>query len=785
MPSPKLNVYLKLLKIGAISVFAVEAMAQPTLTIAIVSDGAAEGNHLFENAIKSEVNTLLSSQFTVDYREFFTNGSVAEISNAIEKVYSEDQVDVLVGIGVLSSKIISEQSNYPLPSIASIHLNFEPNANEVLPNERSGVFNYTYINSPFNVQEGIRMLESLCTCQNLAVITNSTLFSIGLNGMDMQSKGGSKINWIAETPDLKNVVSMIPNEVGGIYILSPLYNQSENEIAAFFDALNERKLISFSAFELPHLEQGAYAAFAVSDNLRKIPRRIALNIERIALGENPKDFPVSIEAFSNQLMLNMATVNRIGKYPKWEVLDDALLININTPHTDRVLSLKAAIAEGIENNLSYKIEQKQTQINSKDLSLAKGNYLPKIDAGTTGYFLDENSVNSSFGRLGSFNWTANGSLSQLIVSEPAMANIAIQKLLYESQKKAQKQSELDVILEVAQRYFSYMQVLSVAELQNNNIKAVNQNLTIAKNKEKAGYSGSSDVFRWQTELDLAKSDLNTTTAQLNGAGFQLNETLNRPIKEAFALDDAGGIDQFIEELDEILIRLIEDQAIFNRFADFMVSEAKQNLPELEQIKLAIGAQERLLKSNKRAMYIPTVAFGANYDYPIETINRGEPLPIPGIDIDVLPGWNAAFNVAFPIFTGGARKYEKDKAIVGLNQLRDQEQDLNNVLELQVRANMAKVTASYNNTRLTKAAATSAEKNTAIVRELYESGQVDVITLIDAQNALLGAQVNATNASYQFMIDYFLLQRSTGNYTFLATEAQRREFLQRFITFKNN
>jgi outer membrane protein TolC len=63
--------------------------------------------------------------------------------------------------------------------------------------------------------------------------------------------------------------------------------------------------------------------------------------------------------------------------------------------------------------------------------------------------------------------------------------------------------------------------------------------------------------------------------------------------------------------------------------------------------------------------------------------------------------------------------------------------------------------------------------------------VDIITLVDAQNALLGAQINATNSIYQFMIDYFSLQRSTGNYTFLATEAQRAQFLQRFLNFKTN
>ncbi|MEM6700710.1 MAG: TolC family protein, partial [Bacteroidota bacterium] len=241
----------------------------------------------------------------------------------------------------------------------------------------------------------------------------------------------------------------------------------------------------------------------------------------------------------------------------------------------------------------------------------------------------------------------------------------------------------------------------------------------------------------------------------------------------------------VEDLDNLFIDLIQNQTTLNQFADFMVGEAFNNLPELKQVELAIAAQERQLKSNNRAFYLPTVAFVADYDYPIATVNPGESLPIPDLEINNEPTWNAAFSVSIPIFAGGSRKYQQAQTKVGLFQLQDQEKDLRNLLELQVRANLENVNAAYNNIRLTRSAAKAAEKNTAIVRDLYRSGQVDVITLVDAQNALLSAQINATNATYQFMIDYFSLQRSVGSYSYLATEAQRNQWLQRFLNFKNN
>ncbi|MBX2877925.1 MAG: TolC family protein [Saprospiraceae bacterium] len=762
-----------------------QANAQQTFEVAIISDAAENERHFFEASIKAEINALLASRFKLSFTEVYTNGNVEEIKAEIANFYAKKQADVLIGAGIITSRLLSDQTSFPIPSIASIQLINETNTGPTSTNTVSGTPNFTYIKSPFNIEEGIKVLKEICRCEKLAALTNSNLAAIGVSGEDMYAELEAEIAWLSLESDISSVVSQIPADVGGVYVLSPLSIYSLEELAVFFDQLNERKLPSFTLLDSPMLEQGAYASFTVSDNLQKIPRRIAMNVEKIVEGKNPKDFPVNIETFSNQLVVNMETVNKIGKYPNWTLLDNALLVNINKPSTTRLLSLQSVIAEGIQNNLGYQIEAKQTQISTKDLGLAKSNYLPQLEAETTGFFLDENSVNASFGSRGSFNWTAGASFSQLIVSEPAMANIAIQKLLLESQQQVQKQSQLDVILEVAQRYFNYLQALSLAELQNNNIKAIHQNLSIATDKEKVGYSGASDVYRWQTELDLAKTDLYATNAQLKSVGFQLNETLNRPINEVFTIQESGQLEQIIKDLDEVFLDLIQDQSTMNQLADFMVTEALQNLPEIQQIQLAIRAQERLLKSNKRSFYLPTLAFGASYEYPVRIVNPGEPLPIPGLEVNNNPTWNAAFKLSLPLVAGGSRKFQKEKTQVGLYQLQDQQKDVSNLLELQVRANLELVTASYNNIRLTRSAAAAAQKNIGIVQDLYKSGQVNVVTLVDAQNSLLGAQINATNAAYQFMIDFFALQRAMGNYTILATQEQDEAFFQRFQNYKTN
>ncbi len=761
------------------------ANAQPVFEVAILSDGANIENHIYEEALKEEIKALLASQFELRFSDVYTDGDITEITHQIERIYAQNQADVLIGVGMITSGVLVNQGSYPIPTIASIRLMDSLSRDSSPANAVSGIPNFTFINSPFNIESGIGLLKEICQCERIAVFANPNLLAIGRSVENAYSDRATGIDWISIEPDLDSALSDVSADVGGIYLLSPLTAYSSNEIQSFFDQLIERKLPSFTLLESPVLQYGAYASFTSTDNLSKILRRIAIDVEKIAEGKDPSDFPVDIESFTKQLLVNMETVNKIGMYPKWTLLNDALLVNINKPNTTRVLSLKSAIAEGIQNNLGYQIEKKETQISAQDVSLAKSDYLPQLDVESTGFFLDENSVNNSFGTKGTFNWTAGASFSQLILSEPALANIAIQKLLFESQQQAQNQSELDVILEVTERYFNYLLVLSLAELENNNIQAINQNLTIATDKEKAGYGGVSDVYRWQTELNLAKTDLYEANAQLKAARYQLNETLNHPIDEAFTTQGSEGINQLIEEVDQRFLGLIQDQTTLSRLADFMVSEAMRNLPEIQQIELAIAAQERLLKSNRRSFYIPTVAFGGSYEYPVSIVNPGESPPIPGLEGGVNPTWNAAFNVSIPLFAGGSRKFQKERTEVGLYQLQDQRKDVKNVLELQVRANMELVNASYNNIRLSASAAEAAEKNIAIVQDLYKSGQVDVITLVDAQNSLLGAQVNATNAAYQFMLDLFSLQRSIGSFITLATEDQKEAFFQRFLNYQTD
>jgi outer membrane protein TolC len=759
-------------------------MAQQEFTVTIIYDRNQKDSLNLQNAIKTEIESLLSTKYKLNFNELSSNGNIIVSRKLIDEVYSNKDSDVLIGAGLLTSQILMERNNYPLPTIAAI--NIDNQFSDISDSEviTSSVHNFTYIQSPFSIEKDIDVLSQIADVKKIVVLVDPVFKEMDYSLTRYTSQYDHiDFQLVAINSDPQVTLDSIKNDVNAVYVLSTLVYNTESQSRALFEGIAEKKILCLSLLDYPMLDFGAYAAFSSKSNILKIPRRIAINVSKIAEGQDPKDFPVQMEVFTRQLIINMEAVNKTGIYPRWQVLDNATLINISNIEDGRKLTLKSAIAEGLENNLVYQISQKQEDIVKKDVNLARSNYLPQLEASTMGLFLDENTVSSSFGTKGDFNWSAGASFSQLILSEPALANISIQKLLSESQQQAVREAELDVVLDVITAFFNYQQVQSVVKMLNDNVDVKQQNLDIAINKEKVGYSGESDVFRWETELALAKADLNEAMTQLKAVQFQLNQTLNRPVNEKFMIEQMSSDDSLVRMFDQRFVHLIDNPGMVETLSDFLVREALINLPENKQIELALQAQERFLKSNKRAHYIPTIALAANYDYPISTVNPDEPLPIPGMDISPEPTWNVAFVASIPIFTGGYNHNQKQKSQIELSQLQDQQKDIQNKLELQVRANLENVVTSFRNLQLNDLAAQSAEKNVVIVQDLYNQGLISITSLIDAQNAFLSAEINASNAVYQFIIDFFVLERSVGGYMTLATEEQRSEFMGRFLQYQ--
>jgi outer membrane protein TolC len=92
-----------------------------------------------------------------------------------------------------------------------------------------------------------------------------------------------------------------------------------------------------------------------------------------------------------------------------------------------------------------------------------------------------------------------------------------------------------------------------------------------------------------------------------------------------------------------------------------------------------------------------------------------------------------------------------------------------MIEARVRSALQKTQGSFPSVRLTRDAAVAAKENFSLVSDTYAKGLISITSLIDAQNAVLSADLSAVEALYSFMIDWVEIQRSTANFDLLLFE----------------
>lgn len=758
--------------------------AQTPVQITLLSDSGDPGNAQTEQQIEEELDALLSGKFSVSIERVYLDPTT-DIDVLAQQLYQSES-DLIISLGFNACNQIAGLGTYPKPTIAAFMLDNELQGLPAPVEGASGITNFTYIQSPFDIARDFEALYEIKPYEKLAILINPMVaqsnfdFTAYLDKMVAFSEASYEVIPFTEQAD--DLLNRLPSDTDAAMLFPVFEPEMLPVLEQVLDGMARRGIPTFSILSEPAIELGAYAAYDTESNFQRIPRRLAINAMKILEGQAAETLPVEMDHFTENLIINFKTAKNTRHYPSWEIMAEAILINVaKSDETGRVLSLQSAITEGLANNLGIKVAEKEVLISQQDVSLARSNYLPQLEAVGSASLLDENTARTGFGTLGQYNISARASLSQLILSEPAMANIAIQRFLLASTEESLRENQLDVVLDVADAYLGILQANALVQLRNENVAVTRKNLDIAEAKEQVGFSGTADIYRFQSELARNNTDLNLAQAQLRQTRFFLNNLLNRPIKENFQLGDVAIGDSILLATDQRLFSLIDNPGDLELFSDFLVSEAFNNLPEIKQIEAALAAQERSLLSKNRSFYLPSVVLTGEYNYPIDQFNYPEGvIPIEGVNT-----YNAAVAVQFPIFQGNARRYERQQLQVGAIQLKDQMANLRNGLELQVRSNMETAGASFSNLALTQISVDASRKNFELAQNNYQQGLLNITSLIDAQNALLQAEINAINAEYTFISDFLAVERSIGYFHSLAFPQEQDAFLQRFVQFISN
>jgi outer membrane protein TolC len=737
---------------------------------------------VYQKMVMDEITTLMAGRGGVAFLEKTVDPRHPDKGVALlSRLMADNAIDCVIGMGALVSDMLIRMKQYPGPAIATVVVDRKLQGLPLTSEDTSGIRNFNYIQSGFDVTKDLQTFRTLYDFHHLAVVLPAiktpmfhTLYSYFGRALQQVSPDAAFSLVEIDPGSVEDGIPEIPADVDAVYLL-PLFSETESlQITAVIQAVNHRKLPSFAMMGETHVRMGAMASIASGRNLDIMARRVAINVLDILEGRDAGTLSVTASAYTDNFVINMETLQAIDYYPGSAAMADARLLNLDKLQQGVSLQLKEVILEALERNLDLLTAGTDVRIQEAETGKAKGALLPQVTLSAGMTHIDENRVDNTLNYPARTTLTGSAGLSQAVFSDDLLANHAIQTILTQSVRFQEKAVLLDTVVTAAYAYIDLLFAMSNQAIQNSNLEATRKNLEIARNKSALGAVDASEVSRWESEKAANQIRLNDAYRDHQLARMRLNQVLDRPINRRFSVSDIGpvkGIELMITDPD--VYRLLENIKQAQRFSDFLITEADRNMPELKQVREQIRSQERQVLNRKRALILPDIVLQGSVDKILDERDARQTTPS---DLD--HPWSVSLMASWPVFTGGSLKKDLAQSRYQLERLVLEERNLKNQIHLNVRSSLETAAVSAREITLADNRLAAARKSYDIVQAGYAQGRNSVTDLIDAQNARVSSERDAASAKYQFVIDFLEMERATGRFYFLESPEEKQAFLHR-------
>jgi outer membrane protein TolC len=186
-----------------------------------------------------------------------------------------------------------------------------------------------------------------------------------------------------------------------------------------------------------------------------------------------------------------------------------------------------------------------------------------------------------------------------------------------------------------------------------------------------------------------------------------------------------------------------------------IETALANRPELKSAEFRIKASEFTVKA-ARAGFYPQVFLSGNYYY-----LRPNSRFMPAKD-KFNATWDLSISVSFDIWNWGQTKSQTEQAKAQLAQARDARKLLEDQAVLEVTQSRLSLARAREKVRVAGQAVGQAEENLRVTRERFKQGVALNTDVLDADVALLQAQMNRTQAAIDMVLAQARLEKALGH-----------------------
>jgi len=757
-----------------------EATSLTRFKIGILTDGPMIGRPDLAKVFQDEIVRMAEGEFSVIFPESMVvqaNSTRESINRQLDLLLANPETDMILTLGTIGSTEAIKRSTLNKPVIAPFVFDAEWQK-APLKDGSSGIDNLYYVDLRTPIDQELIDFRKLVPFEKLGLLLDER----DINGVPAFQKLASYLanehSVFVQLVPVKNSVELTISQLNPdirAVMVGPLWQFPEDQLKVLSEEFIKRKIAAFSIANYDYIEQGFFASTMPEKALEQLARQVAINVQEILLGEEPKNLPVAFSK-SQKLAINMATARAIGVYPSLEYMTGALLINEERKDIGRKLTLQQAVAEAVAANLDLMVARSQVTAGSYSVDEAKSRLLPQLFLGAGARAIDDD--RAALGNGTAPEETFSGSISGAveIYSESSWAGYTVEKLLQEGREYDRDRIELDIIFEASTAYLDVLRQNTIERIQKDNMRLTQANLDRAQIRLSSGAAGPDELYRWENQFANDRQVVLKAESASRDVMQRLNRILNRPLNEDFVAEETDLSDPLLIGGDNLYYELIHNPLNFQKFIEFALEKGLELSPELQIFDTAIAAQRRLLTQAKREFYVPTVTLEGDLSHLFA--DGGE-----GIRNEELTGlddtdWQVGVFATIPLYEGGRRSAALSRNHEELIQLEIEKKATEERVAQRILQALNNTRASYPSINLSRDAVDAARRNLQLITDSYVEGIKSVIDLLDAQNQALNAELGAANAVYNFLIDLMGVQRNIGIFTVFLPVEERQQWVER-------
>jgi len=756
-----------------------------TIHIGFMLDNQTSQTLELLSQLQAEITAVVGEDAQVRFPQnkvLINHFQLAQAEAHYAQMVKDNEVDLLIAFGVITSQVVSRQDVHRKPTILFGAINQDYNDLDI-SRATSGINNFTFLIESESFVSDLAKLKQLTHFMRVGIAIDAGIVEF----LDTQRVFGQavenlnaeyKIIAFSQVDDLLSQLE----DIDALYLAGGFF-LGPKDVQKLAVELIERKMPSFTINGINQVKNGIMASHQAEGDIDQFFRRIALTVDDFVTGTPLSEIPVFID-YTEQLTINYNTAEALGVPIKYSLLADTDFVGgFYNVLSEANYNLIQVIEQVVKNNLSLQVEAVDIELARINLDTAKNNYKPSISTAISGVHVDPDLARISNGSNPEFSTSGSLTLNQTLYSNAANANIDIQSHLLDAQQQRFNSVELDSIFTAINAYFNVLILKTNAQIQLLNLKLTKDNLKLARQSYEIGQSGKSDTLRFQSAKAQNTQAMVEAANQLEQAYINLNQVLNNPIDAEIDIVDVA-LDQgvFKDYNYNLMVELLDDPELREPFIDFVIEKAKQNAPELKSLQHNLAAVETEIKLNGKRRFLPTLALQGQYNKTFDRSGAGSAPPPGGSFLD--DNYNVALTVSVPLFSRNQFNTDLHAAILRQEQLELNRQSTEQGIDVNVRTGILRLINEMSNIRLSEVSEATAKESLDLTQASYTNGAVNIVQLIDAQNNYISAQLAKANAIYNFILNALQLERYMGQYFLLNTPAENAAFKAEFFNHLN-